>query len=101
MAKRSQNEHDYPHWETLPDGGRRYWVDKPGSVQGFARYIKIVDGGEVTQSIVQEIYDDQGRLIGRHQKYPVDTGHQVITPIDTTQEEDTDDHAGNGSQPHP
>jgi hypothetical protein len=78
MATRSQNEHDFPNWEELSNGGRRYWVDKPGRVRGFARYVKIVDTDEVTLSIVQEIYDSRGRLIERHQKYPVDTGHQVI-----------------------
>ena len=78
MATRSQNEHDFQNWEYLPNGGRRYWVDKPGRVRGFARYIKVVDADEVTQSVVQEIYDRQGRLVGHHQKYPVDTGHEDI-----------------------
>ncbi|MBN1284127.1 MAG: hypothetical protein JXB47_01875 [Anaerolineae bacterium] len=78
MATRSQNEHDFPNWEELSGGGRRYWVDRPGRMRGFARYVKVVDADEVTISIVQEIYDVQGRLIERHQKYPVDTGHQVI-----------------------
>ncbi len=78
MATRSQNEHDFPNWEDLSDGGRRYWIDKPGRVRGFARYVKIVDADEVTQSVVQEIYDHQGRLVGRHQKYPVDTGHEDV-----------------------
>jgi hypothetical protein len=78
VATRSQNEHDFPNWEDLPNGGRRYWVDKAGRVQGFARYIKIVDADELTQAIVQEIYDENGPLTARHQKYPVDTGHQTI-----------------------
>ena len=78
MAKRSQNEHDFPNWEDLPEGGRRYWVDRLGRVQGFARYVKIVDADETTLRIVQEIYDHLGRLIAYHQKYPVDTGHQII-----------------------
>ena len=80
MATRSQNEHDFPNWEDLPDGGLRYWVDKPGRVRGFARYIKIVDANEVTQRIVQEIYNSEGQLISVHQKYPVDTGHQSVNP---------------------
>ncbi len=80
MATRSQNEHDFPNWEDLPDGGRRYWVDKPGRRRGFARYIKIVGADEVTQSIVQEIYDDEGQLVEKHQKFPVDTGHQPVQP---------------------
>ncbi len=37
----------------------------------------MVDAGEVTQSLLQEIYDKDGKLIARHQKYPVDTGHQT------------------------
>lgn len=78
MATRAQNEHDFPNRAELADGGRRYWIDKPGRVSGFARYTKIVDSDEVTQSILQEIYDDDGKLIAKHQKYPEDTGHQVI-----------------------
>lgn len=82
MATREQNEHDYMHWQELPDGGRCYWLDVPGRVRGFARYIKIVDTNEITQSFVQEIYDEHGRLTGRHQKYPIDTGHQIIETDD-------------------
>jgi hypothetical protein len=57
MATREQNEQDYPSWGNLPDGDRRYWVDKPGRARGFARYIKVVDANEVTQSFVQGVYD--------------------------------------------
>jgi len=78
MATRAQNEHDFPNWEILSGGGRRYWIDKPGRTNGFARYVKIVDANEVTQAILQEIYDDSAKLIAKHQKYPVDTGHQTI-----------------------
>lgn len=78
MATRSQNEHDFPKWENLPDGGRRYWIDKPGRLSGFARYIKLVDASERTVSIVQEIYDENGVLIERHEKYPTDRGHQIV-----------------------
>lgn len=80
MATRSQNEHDFPNWTELPDGGRRYWIDKPGRVRGFARYIKIVDSSEITQKIIQEIYNSEGKLIEIHQKYPADTGHQSVQP---------------------
>jgi hypothetical protein len=78
MATRSQNERDFPNWRELPEGGRRYWVEKPGRVRGFARYVKIVDADEVTISIVQEIYDQNGTMTARHQKYPVDTGHEDL-----------------------
>ncbi|MBZ0280268.1 MAG: hypothetical protein K8L97_05980 [Anaerolineae bacterium] len=78
MATRAQNEHDFPNWEDLADGGRRYWIDMPGRVSGFARYIKIVDANEVTQHFSQEVYNDEGKLIGKHQKYPVDLGHEDV-----------------------
>ena len=78
MANREQNERRFPQWDDLPEGGRRYYRIQQGRVQGYARYVKMVDAHEVTLSLVQEIYDNEGRLIGLHQKYPEDTGHQVI-----------------------
>lgn len=77
MANRQQNERAFPNWAALPDGGRRYWRDRPGGDFGWCRYVKIVDQDETTLQFVQEIYDDDGRLIEIHQKYPVDTGHQT------------------------
>lgn len=79
MATRKQNERDFPNWEDLPDGGRRYWRERPGGDFGWCRYVKIVDADENTVSFVQEIYDDELRLIEMHQKYPVDTGHQLLS----------------------
>jgi hypothetical protein len=32
--------------------------------------------GELTLRFWQEIYDDQGRLVEIHEKYPLDTGHR-------------------------
>jgi hypothetical protein len=78
VATRRDNERRFKQWEDLPDGGRRYWVDREGAVSGFQRMVKIVDADEVTLSLIQEIYDDDGVLIERHQKYPVDTGHQIL-----------------------
>lgn len=78
MASRIQNEKEYKNWEQLPDGGRRYFRDRKGKINGWQRFIKIVDVDENTMSVVQEIYNDNGELIGQHQKYPVDTGHQII-----------------------
>jgi hypothetical protein len=82
MAKRRQNEKEYPHWEDLSDGGRRYWRERRGRVSGVQRIIKIVDVDENTLRIVQEIYNDQGELVEYHQKFPEDTGHQVIKAPD-------------------
>ncbi len=76
MATRKQNENRFKNWEVLPTGGRRYWIERPGIISGFQRMIKIVDGNEVTLHVVQEIYNDDGVLVERHQKYPVDTGHE-------------------------
>jgi hypothetical protein len=78
MATRRQNEKDFENWEDLPDGGRRYWFDRKGKIWGFQRIVKIVDANENTLYIIQEIYNDDGELYQRHQKYPVDTGHQII-----------------------
>ncbi|HEY5298768.1 MAG TPA: hypothetical protein VIK59_12680 [Verrucomicrobiae bacterium] len=33
---------------------------------------------EETIRLWQEIYDDNGKLVERHQKYPADTGHQKL-----------------------
>jgi hypothetical protein len=41
-----------------------------------------VDRDENTISFVQEIYDDNDQLIEVHQKYPIDSGHQVLTERD-------------------
>lgn len=52
MAARHQNEREYGNWETLPDGGRRYWRDRAG-VHGFQRIVKIVDADENTVLVTQ------------------------------------------------
>ena len=40
--------------------------------------MKEVDGNEVTVRFYQEIYDDTGKLVETHHKYPVDRGHQKV-----------------------
>ena len=82
MATREQNERAFPNWEALPGGGRRYWRDRPGGDFGWCRYVKIVDVDENTLRFVQEIYNDDDELIEIHQKYPVDTGHQILRTED-------------------
>ncbi len=77
MATRRQNEIEYPDWEDLPGGGRRYWRDRSGR-SGFQRMVKIVDADENTLQVIQEIYNNDGELVEQHQKYPEDTGHQII-----------------------
>ncbi len=43
-----------------------------------ARYVKEVDGDERTEKFYQEIYDEEGKLVEIHEKYPVNKGHQKI-----------------------
>lgn len=59
-------------------GGRRYLYEVPGRRGWRARYVKEVDKEEKTTCFFQEIYNDEGHLVERHQKYPTDTGHQKI-----------------------
>ncbi len=78
MNSRQQNEKKFGNWTELPGGGRRYWLDVVGRMGWRARYLKEVDDQETTLRFWQEIYDDQGKLVEIHQKYPVDTGHQKV-----------------------
>jgi len=78
LASRERNERRFPQWDDLPGGKRRYYRLIEGRVRGYARYVKEVDKNENTIRIVQEIYDDNGQMIGIHQKFPDDTGHVDI-----------------------
>ncbi|MBE2269044.1 MAG: hypothetical protein IAE80_12500 [Anaerolinea sp.] len=78
MATRRQNEKEFDHWVDLPDGGRRYWFERKGKVWGIQRIVKIVDADEKTLLVMQEICDDNGELYERHQKYPIDEGHEIL-----------------------
>jgi hypothetical protein len=77
-AKRRQNERKFRSWEDLPSGGRRYWYEVIGRLGWKARYVKEVDANERTVRFYQEIYDDRGKLVEVHEKYPVDKGHQPV-----------------------
>jgi hypothetical protein len=82
MASRSQNEREFRNWEDLPDGGRRYWRERRGRISGMQRMVKIVDRDENTLQVVQEVYNEEGELVERHQKFPVDTGHEKLWESD-------------------
>ena len=43
-----------------------------------ARYVKEVDKYENTIRFYQEIFDDKGKLVEIHVKFPEDTGHKKI-----------------------
>ncbi len=84
MSKpRSTNERDWRYWQDLPGGGRRYWIRRPGRHWGWQILLKEVMYNAETQlentvRLWQEIYDNDGRLVEVHQKYPADTGHQKV-----------------------
>ena len=78
MSTRAQNEKKFGTWEELPGGGRRYRLEVTGRLGWTARYLKEVDAAETTLRFWQEIYDDQGKLVEVHEKYPVDKGHQKV-----------------------
>jgi hypothetical protein len=80
--KREANERKYGQWEDLPGGGRRYWLDLTGRRGWRARYIKEVDAEENTLRFLQEIYDQGGKLVERHLKYPEDRGHETVGRAD-------------------
>jgi hypothetical protein len=76
--KRLENECKFIQWDIMVEGGRRYWYDIQGRYGWVARYVKEVDKNEKTIRFYQEIFDNHGRLVEVHQKYPVDTGHQLM-----------------------
>ena len=78
MSTRTQNEKKFRNWNDLPGGGRRYWLDVFGRVGWRARYLKEVDAQEVTLRFWQAIYDEEGKLVEVHEKFPVDTGHRKV-----------------------
>jgi hypothetical protein len=78
MNNRSQNEKKFRNWDELSGGGRRYWLDVVGRVGWRARYLKEVGAGEVTLRFWQEIYDETGKLVEVHEKFPIDKGHRKV-----------------------
>lgn len=76
MSTRARNEKRFGNWVELPAGGRRYSLEVAGRLRWTARYLKDVDADEATLRFWQEIYDEHGRLVEVHEKYPVDMGHQ-------------------------
>jgi hypothetical protein len=76
MGSGNQNESKFGGWRELPGGGRLYRLDVAGRHGWSARYFKEVAADETTLRFWQEIYDDQGKLVEVHEKFPVDKGHQ-------------------------
>ena len=80
VTKRKQNEKEFENWTETPSGGRRYWFDVDGRNGGKARYVKEVDGNEITIAFWQEIFDIHSTMIEIHEKFPIDKGHKKIIP---------------------
>ncbi|HXE43377.1 MAG TPA: hypothetical protein VN516_10160 [Candidatus Baltobacteraceae bacterium] len=78
MSTRSQNEKKFDKWDELPNGGRRYRLDVSGKLGWLARYLKEVNANETTVRFWQEIYDEKGKLVETHEKFPVDKGHKKV-----------------------
>jgi hypothetical protein len=76
VGSRAENEKKFPHWEDLSNGARIYRLLVPGRSGWSACYLKEVDSQEKTLRFWQEIYDESGRLVEVHEKFPVDRGHQ-------------------------
>lgn len=76
--KRALNERRFGSWGELPGGGRRYWYEAEGRQGWRARYVKEVDAEENVVRFRQEIYNESGVLVERHEKYPVDRGHEKV-----------------------
>jgi hypothetical protein len=78
VATRAQNERSFDHWREMPQGVRQYWIDVAGHHGWIARYYKEVDAQETTLRFWQEIYDEAGKLVEVHHKFPVDEGHRRV-----------------------
>ena len=63
---------------TRPQSRPRADCNVAGKLGWLARYLKEVDASETTLRFWQEIYDDQGKRVETHEKYPVDKGHQKV-----------------------
>ena len=78
-AKRRHPKRRFEKCDELPNGGRRYWREIPGRHPGWqAHYCPEVNAPDETLRFWQKIYNPGGRLVERHEKLPVDTGHQHL-----------------------
>lgn len=78
LSKRTQNEKKFGQWKELSGGARLYLLEVRGRFGWLAIYKKEVDAGEETIRFWQEIYDERGRLVEIHEKYPLDKGHKKV-----------------------
>jgi cell division FtsZ-interacting protein ZapD len=55
-----------------------YWLEVAGRNAWKARYLKEVDRQEMTIRFWQETYNERGKLVEIHEKFPVDLGHRKV-----------------------
>lgn len=80
-VKRDVNERKFSNWEDR-ENGRLYWFEIEGKYGWKAKYLKLVDENDSTLKFWQEIYDNLGKLVEIHEKYPVDKGHVKLSDND-------------------
>lgn len=78
LKKRRDNERKFGQWIESDDGNRIYKMKLEGKFGWHAIYEKVVDKNENTLKFTQFIYDEQGVLRERHEKFPIDKGHKKI-----------------------
>ncbi len=76
--QRAKNEREFDTWIQTEDGGRIYSFVVAGKLGWKAKYLKEVNGEEITIKFWQKIYDQNNILKEIHEKYPVDKGHQKL-----------------------
>lgn len=76
--KRKENEKKFTDWKEIKNGGRIYWLEIKGRLNWKVKYVKEVDENENTVRFYQEIYNEDGKLVEIHHKFPVDKGHQKL-----------------------
>jgi len=81
VNRRRKNAKKFETWEDLANGGRVYSYEIKGHHGWTAKYVKEVDASELTLRFYQEIYDNFGRLVEVHEKYPVNKGHEKIGEV--------------------
>ena len=80
-AKQDINERKFSNWEER-ENGRLYWFEIEGKYGWKAKYLKLVDKNDSTLKFWQEIYDNLGKLVEIHEKYPLDKGHVKLSDND-------------------
>ncbi len=78
LSNQKINERKFKNWVKTEDGGRIYTKELKGKFGWRAEYIKIVDKNENTLEFKQNIYNESGKLVEVHEKYPVDKGHKKL-----------------------